>query len=151
MSIISRSIANIGFGYGQRAVSTVGFFGQQDGRSGVNRLLLMQLQEESLRQDEERKKAKEQPKEPPKKVVKTKPVIKKSEVLLEEPDEVPPFRPLPLPTPLPPERNYLVEAMYITMHIRELVASYKPIKVSVAVQSTAANDEEDIELLLLAS
>lgn len=148
MSIIADSIARIGIGYGPQAIATVGFFGRkQEARSGVNRMWLMQLQEESLRQDELRKLKENAPQKP-------EPITEKPKKPIEvagSPEPLIPFRPLPAFTPVPLEPDYGLISISITRQVQYLIASYMPIANSFTLVYHSANDEEDLELLLLAA
>lgn len=150
MSIIADSIAKIGIGYGPRAISTVGLFGRkEEARSGVNRMWLIQLQEESLRQDELRKLKENAPQKPEQATERLKRKIEKKTVEVEEVGDV--FRPLPSFSRIPDQPDYGLISISITQQVQYLIASYMPVANSFTLVYKSANDEEDLELLLLAA
>lgn len=154
MSIIADSIARIGVGYGPQAIATVGFFGRkQEARSGVNRMWLTQLQEESLRQDELQKQQEKEKRAPSPKTtqVTEKPKRKVEKKSVEVEATRPVFHPLPAFTRLPDQPNYTEISISITQQVQYLIASYMPIANSFTLVYHSANDEEDLELLLLAA
>lgn len=157
MSIIARSIASIGYSQGPRSVSSVGYLAnQQDGRSGYWRLFFTQMQEEALKKSEEKSEVK---KSYPKVVesadgtaiVKTKVKPKKIKTPRVETESVQ----APLITPLPPFKRSDVQPDYglvcvdITRQIELLIYQHSQIAVQYFATVNAANDESDIELLLL--
>jgi len=158
MSIIARSIASIGVTQNPFAMASVGYLANnQSGRSGVNRMLLMQLQEESLRQDELRKKAQEQKNEKPedqRKPKKTK-VSKKVKRRVEKKpveieDNIPILGPLPAFTRVPDQPNFATLSISISQQVHFLLTQYK-VKVLNFEQHKKQfdTDDEDVELLLL--
>ena len=158
MSIIARSIASIGVTKSPFAISSAGYLAKENsGRSGVNRMLLMQLQEESLRQDELRKKAQaekenpvSQPAEPVNKPVrqKAKKKPKKTTRVVEE--SRPTFTPLAPFTRLPEEPDFGAIAVKISLQVQALLANYSITAIQFKKQLLQeSEDEEDLELLLL--
>ena len=153
MSIIARSIASIGVTQNPFAMASAGYLANnQNGRSGVNRMMLIQLQEESLRQDELRKKQAEQKQEKPKEVPKPtkKPKKKKKVQVAEEPEveqEPVVFRPIPAFTRLPDEPDFGAIAVKIALQVQVLLAGYTATALKFTEDKT--QDEEDLELLLL--
>ena len=158
MSIIARSIASIGVTQNPFAMASVGYLANnQSGRSGVNRMLLMQLQEESLRQDELRKKAQEQKNEKPEhktepKVAKVTKKVKrrkeKNPVPVEETVQV--FHPIPAFRRIPGQPDFAALSISISEQVKVLLTQYK-VKVLNFEQRKKQldTDEEDVELLLL--
>ena len=155
MSIIARSIASIGVTQNPFAMASVGYLANnQSGRSGVNRMLLMQLQEESLRQDELRKKAQEQKNEKPEhktepKVAKvTKKVKRRKEkkpVQVEETVRV--FHPIPAFRRIPDQPDFAALSISISEQVKLLLTEYT--EVAIKFKAIQQQDEEDLELLLL--
>lgn len=160
MSIIARSISSIGYSQGPRSVSSVGYLAnQQDGRSGYWRLFYTQLQEQSLAKVE---KPAEKPVVYP--AVKELPggaaeveipqeKSKKPKVAVEKPLE--PEEPPRQYTPVPPYKkaeevpNYGQMSWILSMQIQSLVFSYTRNQVKFNLDTDAANDESDVEFLLL--
>ncbi len=152
MSIISRSIASIGYSQGPRSVSSVGYLAnQQDGKSGYWRLFYYQMQEAELN------KSKEKPVEQKSKIVvkkklnkskdQHKPVEKRVEQ--EEPEDFyPPFKPLEPFKRLEDQPNYFVQSWLVIQEIQSWVFSYSQNTLKFN-EIQAANDEEAVELLLL--
>ena len=156
MSIIARSIASIGVTQNPFAMASVGYLANnQTGRSGVNRMLLMQLQEESLRQDELRKKQAEQKNEKPKDTAQPKvaKVAKKAKRRVEKKpveveDRLPILGPLPTFARIPDQPNYAALSVSIAQQVKVLLAEYTEIAIKFT-QDDAQENEEDLELLLL--
>lgn len=158
MSIIARSIASIGVTQNPFAMASVGYLANnQTGRSGVNRMLLMQLQEESLRQDELRKQQAEKKDEKPKdqRQLKAPKVAKKAKRRIEKKsveveDRLPILGPLPAFTRLPDQPNFAALSVSIAQQVHFLLTQYK-VKVLNFEQRKKQldTDEEDVELLLL--
>lgn len=156
MSIIARSIASIGVTQNPFAMTSVGYLANnQTGRSGVNRMLLMQLQEESLRQDELRKQQAEKKDEKPKdqRQLKTPKVAKKTKRRVEKKpveveDRLPILGPLPAFARIPDQPNYAALSVSISQQVQLLLAGYVSTAVKFA-QDKTQEDEEDLELLLL--
>ena len=156
MSIIARSIASIGVTQNPFAIASVGYLAKENsGRSGVNRMLLMQLQEESLRQDELRKKQAEQKNEKPKdtaqpKVAKVAKKVKRrtEKKPVEVEDRLPILGPLPTFARIPDQPNYAALSVSISQQVQLLLAGYVSTAVKFA-QDKTQEDEEDLELLLL--
>ena len=159
MSIIARSIASIGVTQNPFAMASAGYLANnQNGRSGVNRMMLIQLQEESLRQDELRKKQaekqNEKPQDQPKPEVakvakKVKRRAKKKSVEVE--DNLPILRPLPAFTRLPDQPDYAALSVNISLQVKVLLAEYAKVavKFNPIQHQPQHQDEEDLELLLL--
>lgn len=155
MSIIARSIASIGVTQNPFAMASVGYLANnQTGRSGVNRMLLMQLQEESLRQDELRKQQAEKKDEKPKdqRQLKAPKVAKKAKRRTEKKpveveDRLPILGPLPAFTRLPDQPDYEALSVNIAQQVKVLLAGYT--EIAVKFKSIQQEEEEDLELLLL--
>ena len=155
MSIIARSIASIGVTQNPFAIASVGYLAKENsGRSGVNRMLLMQLQEESLRQDELRKKQAEQKNEKPKdtaqpKVAKVAKKVKRrtEKKPVEVEASLPILGPLPTFTRIPDQPNFLSISLSIAQQVKVLLAQYT--EIALKFNTDQLQDEEDLELLLL--
>lgn len=122
----------------------------QDGRSGYWRLFFTQLQEDSLKPDAVvavSVDSENSPKPSPKttKVKAKKAASKRHEI----PETVPPFRPLPMFEQKPEETNFLSESYRLTLDLRLMVAQFNQIRLKFVPLLEAANDEDDVELLLL--
>ena len=159
MTIQSR--VSFGFGYGAQSVATFGFLPEQQqntGRSGWYRLMLSEIQEESLRQDAEKKKLKEEAvvaKEnkvdaPVKVIIPSKP--KRIAVMLEKvftPHvvELPKY----IKSSVVPDDNLSPWLTGMTIEFREWFAQAIPMQ-EVLYAKIADNDEEEfIELMLMAA
>jgi len=124
----------------------------QDGRSGYWRLFFTQLQEESNKpkaavESATSEKVENRPKRSPKATtIKTE---KRAIRPPEEPEIVPPFRPLPMYERRADEPTYLQQMWNITAELRIMVASLHQSTVKFNHELDVANDEDDIELLLL--
>mgnify|MGYP000270539646 CR=1 FL=1 len=121
----------------------------QDGRSGYWRLFYYQLQEEAL---------KEKPPANVVKEVKPSPVVKKKakprRVEKEEVEEAIPFRPLPMFERKEIPENHISDTWRITIEIRMMVALFQQNQVKLRGTlrfNIIEDDEEDLELLLLAA
>ena len=155
MSIIARSIASIGVTQNPFAIASVGYLAKENsGRSGVNRMLLMQLQEESLRQDELRKKQAEQKNEKPKdtaqpKVAKVAKKVKRrtEKKPVEVEASLPILGPLPTFTRIPDQPNFLSISLSIAQQVKVLLAQYT--EIALKFNTDQLQEEEDLELLLL--
>ena len=155
MSIIARSIASIGVTQNPFAIASVGYLAKENsGRSGVNRMLLMQLQEESLRQDELRKKQAEQKNEKPKdttqpKVAKVAKKVKRrtEKKPIEVKASLPILGPLPTFARIPDQPNFLSISLSIAQQVKVLLAQYT--EIALKFNTDQLQDEEDLELLLL--
>lgn len=162
MSIIARSISSIGLTQDVGAISSTGYMVRnQSARSGVNRLMLAQLQEESLRQDELRKKQQEEAANPkkaevvePKKVqkkAKKKPVklVEREDGTVEEPEVLPLYlRPVPSYAPIVEKPNYTSAILSITSQLEFYVFAHGTLSVT---RLKTELHEEELELLLLAA
>ncbi len=159
MSIISRSIASIGYSQGPRSVSSVGYLAnQQDGRSGYWRLFFTQLQEQS----EQPKQAKVKLKEKTLadygiKVVKAKPVAKTKRATV-QPSEVETESPARTSFATPVTERKVVEndtsrilsdAWVVTLQIRSLVSQYNVTALQIDVKKRRELDDEEALLALL--
>jgi hypothetical protein len=152
VSIISRSIASIGYSQGPRSVSSIGYLAnQQDGKSGYWRLFYYQMQEAELN------KSKEKPVEQKPKIVVKKKVTKSKDqhkpvekrVEPEEPEDFyPPFKPIEPFKRLEDQPNYFVQSWLVVQEIQSWVFSYSQNTLKFN-EIQAANDEEAVELLLL--
>ena len=158
MSIIARSIASIGVTQNPFAIASVGYLAKENsGRSGVNRMLLMQLQEESLRQDELRKKQAEQKNEKPKdtaqpKVAKVSKKVKRrtEKKPVEVETSLPILGPLPAFKRIPDQPNFLSISLSIAQQVHFLLTQYKVKVLNFEQQKKQFDSEEDdVELLLL--
>lgn len=122
---------------------------EQDGRSGYWRLFFTQLQEDSEKKPEVVAVTPE-PKKKVKRIVKP-PVVAKPEPDDDEPDEIP-YAPIGKPTPQPEVPCYLADAWRATTEVRGWLLQHRINTVKYYLIREAANDEEDdIELLLLAA
>ena len=123
----------------------------QDGRSGYWRLFYYQLQEEALNKSTEQnvvKEVKSLPSPVAKKKAKPRPVEK------EEVEEAIPFRPLPMFERREIPENHISDTWRITIEIRMMVALFQQNQVKLRGTlrfNIIEDDEEDLELLLLAA
>ena len=122
---------------------------EQEGRSGYWRLFFTQLQEDSEKKPvlQDTFKTLEVSPKPSPITSKTK-AKKVASKPLEKEETPPPFRPLPA-FDRKQEYNYLVHTWNVTCELRLMVAQFNQTKVKFTEFTDAANDEDDIELLLL--
>jgi hypothetical protein len=125
---------------------------KQDGRSGYWRLFFQQLQEEA----DKPKTTEPTQVEAEVVAVKTKAVAKPVKVkkpvkvMPEEPEVVPPFRPLPMYESKPDEPTHLQQMWNITTELRVMIKSLSDINDEFDILRQQ-QDEDDVELLLLFS
>lgn len=121
---------------------------EQDGRSGYWRLFFTQLQEEADKKPVSTV-------EPSSTKEKTKSIVKPVVVAKSEPDDEPdeiPYAPIARPTPQLEAPCYLADAWRTTTEIRGWLLQHRINTVKYHLIHEAANEEEeDIELLLLAA
>lgn len=153
MSIIAQSIARIGLGFGQKAVSTIGFLNEENtGRSGYWRLFFTQLQEQSEKKAEndtasvhgaERVVLSEQHEVTRLK----KPSRQRTATPAPVEQLIPPFKPIQPFKQLPLDTTAL-DGLRILQEVALLRTQYTQLTIQALHQQAASNDEDDIELLL---
>lgn len=161
---IAQAIAQIGVGYRAPSVATLGMqnpFGKQDGRSGYWRLFYIQLQEQALKEGKTEKA--EKPFKEPFKVIETtdggakvvypakrpraEPIEDNSDIREAAPIVFTASPPVKREAELPP----VVNLWQLTTWRRSLVLQYNNNALQYELQKASSDEEEAVEILLLAA